>query len=420
MINNNIERIYLFLFSFFPISIIIGPSISLINILTILVIFLIFTARNIEKEIFANPAIIFLILLYFYLIFNSLIAVDFEMSAIRNFGFIRFILLFILFNYFFNLSDKANNIFSFWFLIIIIVAFDSFIEFYTGRNILGYGELYGERIVSFFKDEPVVGAYINAFIFMLIGYLFDKFIEKDLKFKLLLLFIIFILFFAVLITGERSNGIKAVLGLILFFILNKRLNFRFKILTLLGVITIFSFAVVNSSFLKNRYYNMFTYHLTDSEKFSSFLKNQHYFELYRSGIAIFKDYPFFGVGNKNYRVETCKTRAFPVKKKENEKYKCNTHPHQVYIEFLSEHGLIGTILILYIFIKLIFLNFKNIYNNRNSIQIGCFCFLATNFIPFIPSGSFFSDFSSTFFFINLSMLYAVSSKTNIFKKIDNF
>ena len=66
--------------------------ISLINILTILVIFLIFTARNIEKEIFANPALIFLILLYFYLIFNSLIAVDFEMSAIRNFGFIRFIL----------------------------------------------------------------------------------------------------------------------------------------------------------------------------------------------------------------------------------------------------------------------------------------------------------------------------------------
>ena len=105
---------------------------------------------------------------------------------------------------------------------------------------------------------------------------------------------------------------------------------------------------------------------------SEIRQNYLYFQLYSSGIEVFKSYPFFGVGNKNYRVETCKTRAFPVKKKENEKYKCNTHPHQVYIEFLSEHGLIGTILILYIFIKLIFLNFKNIYNNRNSIQIGCF------------------------------------------------
>jgi len=410
MINNNIERIYLFLFSFFPISIIIGPSISLINILTILVIFLIFTARNIEKEIFANPALIFLILLYFYLIFNSLIAVDFEMSAIRNFGFIRFILLFILFNYFFNLSDKANNIFSFWFLIIIIVAFDSFIEFYTGRNILGYGELYGERIVSFFKDEPVVGAYINAFIFMLIGYLFDKFIEKDLKFKLLLLFIIFILFFAVLITGERSNGIKAVLGLILFFILNKRLNFRFKILTLLGVITIFSFAVVNSSFLKNRYYNMFTYHLTDSEKFSSFLKNQHYFELYRSGIAIFKDYPFFGVGNKNYRVVSSKYENI------RDDYEYSTHPHQTYFEFLSEHGAVGTIILLSLIFSMMFKNIKIIILSRNSTQLGCLIYLITNFLPVLPSGSFFADFNSTFFWINLSIMYACNPQTNIFRK----
>ena len=46
--------------------------------------------------------------------------------------------------------------------------------------------------------------------------------------------------------------------------------------------------------------------------------------------------------------------------------------------------------------------------------------LRWNFIPIIPGGSFFSDFSSVFFFINLSFLYAVNSKTNIFKKVDNF
>ena len=53
---------------------------------------------------------------------------------------------------------------------------------------------------------------------------------------------------------------------------------------------------------------MFLYHFSDSEKLSSFVKNQHYFELYRSGIAIFKDYPFFGVGNKNYRVVQIPTK----------------------------------------------------------------------------------------------------------------
>ena len=412
MINNSIERTYIFLFSLIPISIVIGPSISLINVLTILVVFLVYTARNIEKEIFKNPVIIFFILLYIYLIFNSFIAVDFEMSAIRNFGFIRFILLFILVNYFFYASGKANNIFNFWFLIIIIVVFDSFKEFFSGTNIFGWGgsEPYANRIVSFFKDEPVVGAYINGFIFILTGYFFDKFIEKDLRFKFLLLLIILALFFAVLITGERSNGIKVVLGLTLFFILNKRLNLRFKILTLLSIITIFLFAIVNSNFLKNRYYNMFAYHLTDSKKFSSFLKNQHYFELYRSGIAIFKDYPFFGVGNKNYRAVSSRDENI------KDDYEYSTHPHQIYFEFLSEHGAVGTIILLSLIFSMIFKNLKIIILSRNSIQLGCFIYLIIIFLPVLPSGSFFADFNSTFFWLNLSIMYACNSKTNIFIK----
>ena len=372
MINNNIEKIYLFLFSLIPISVVIGSSASLANISFILIFFLIFTLKNIEKEIFNNSALIFLVFLYFYLIFNSFIAIDFEMGASRNFGFIRFILLFVVVNYFFNSSNKSNNIFVFWSLIVIIVALDSFIEFSFGVNILGYGEKYGDRIVSFFKDEPVVGAYINAFIFIIIGYFFDKFIEKDLKFKILLALIIFFLFSAVLITGERSNGIKTLLGLILFFILNKKLNFNFKILTFLSVITIFSYLLINSSFLKNRYYDSFIYHFTDSERLSSFLKNQHYFALYKSGIAIFKDYPFFGVGNKNYRVVINKKEYIEVK---------STHPHQIYFEFLSEHGAVGTIILLSIIFALMFKNLKIIILSRNSIQLGCFIYLIINFLP---------------------------------------
>ena len=409
MTNNNIEKIYIFLFSLIPLSIVFGSSISLINILIILIFFLIFTLKSIEKEIFKNSTIIFLIFIYFYLIFNSFIAVDFEMSAIRNFGFIRFILFFIVVNYLFNLSNKTNNIFNFWSLIIIIVAFDSFIEFFLGRNILGYGEVYGDRIVSFFKDEPIVGGYLNAFIFIIIGYFFDKFFEKDLRFKILLVFIIFLLFSAVLITGERSNGIKVTFGLILFFILNKRLNFNYKIFTLLSVITIFLFAILNSSYLKNRYYNMFVYHFTDSERLSIFLEKQHYSKLYKSGIAIFKDYPFFGVGNKNYRV---------VSRDENirDDYEWSTHPHQIYFEFLSEHGAVGTIILLSLIFIMMFKNLKIIILSRNSIQLGCLIYLIINFLPILPSGSFFGDFNSTLFWLNLSIMYACNFETNIFKK----
>ena len=52
--------------------------------------------------------------------------------------------------------------------------------------------------------------------------------------------------------------------------------------------------------------------------------------------------------------------------------------------------------------------------SKNYIQIGSFIYLLINFIPLLPSGSFFSDFNLTLFMINFSIMYAVNDKTNIF------
>ena len=134
MINNNIERIYLFLFSFIPISIVLGSTVSLINILIISIFFLVFTMRSIEREHYRNSTLIFLILIYFYLIFNSFIAIDFKMSVGRNFGFIRFIFLFLAINYFFLYSKKYDLVYKIWFITIFIILIDSFIEFFLFKN----------------------------------------------------------------------------------------------------------------------------------------------------------------------------------------------------------------------------------------------------------------------------------------------
>ena len=96
------------------------------------------------------------------------------------------------------------------------------------------------------------------------------------------------------------------------------------------------------------------------------------------------------------------------------KYKCTTHPHQVYIEFLAEHGALGTIIILSLFFLLIFQNLKKIIYSKNFIQIGAFIYLLSCFLPLLPSGSFFTDFNITLFFINLSFMYAINKSTNIF------
>ena len=166
--------------------------------------------------------------------------------------------------------------------------------------------------------------------------------------------------------------------------------------------------LLNSDYLKHRYFGQI-FSKIYAEKNLKYFEDSIYIKLYKSGFTVFKNYPLLGVGNKNYRIETCDKEKV---KKYN--YLCITHPHQIYLEFLSEHGLLGTIIILFLFFVLIFQFLKIIILSQNYLQIGAFCFLLCNFLPIIPSGAFFSDFNITLFVINLSIMYAVNRKTNVF------
>ena len=409
---------FLFLFSFIPASIIIGPAVSLINILLIdfSFIFLIFYKK--DFKFLSNKTVKLIIFLCLYLILNSIIAKDFSMSAHRNFGFIRLGVLFLAFNYFFYNKSFVNRVLIVWMITLSILSLDTYIESIFGKNILGYGETYGSRIVSFFKDEPIVGGYINGFYLIIIGCLF--YINKNTSNKYKYIILVFSVFFiiAIILTGERSNSIKAIFGFLLFYFFNDFFKLKEKIFSIFFLILIFIFLFNTSSFLKSRYIGQFfkplvfvfqpNNQILKNEVRGIKLKDNTYIRHYQSGFEVFKRYPIFGVGNKNYRVETCSN-------KKNFRYRCSTHPHQVYFEFLAEHGLAGSMVIFFVLFNLIFSKIKTILSSKNYLQLGCLIFLSTLFIPFLPSGAFFADYNLTIFWINLSIMYAVGKKTNVYR-----
>jgi O-antigen ligase len=415
--NNRILNSYFFiLFSLIPASIILGPAISLINILLINFSFICFLIYRKEYKFLSNKTIKLILIFYFYLIFNSIVSENFSIGALRNFGFIRFIILFCAFNYFFYHKDFFNNILMIWALTLFVLTIDTYIESFTGRNILGYGEEYGKRIVSFFKDEHIVGGYINAFYLIIIGYFFSLGLKSSTNYKYLIFVLSLFFLWAIILTGERSNAIKAIFGFIIFYSINNHFNIKEKLISILLVVLLIGSLINSSNFLKLRYKGQFLDPIYAMYK-SKIKKKEDkenigfgmYAKQYQSGYSVFKDYPIFGVGNKNYRLETC---AKIIK----QKYICNTHPHQIYFEFLAEHGLIGTIIILYILFNLIFGKLKIILQSKNYVQIGSFIFLFNLFIPLLPSGAFFTDYSLTVFWLVLSIMYSVNKKTNIFSK----
>ena len=411
MNQNLIKNIYFILFSLIPLSIIIGPTISLINILLIAFFYVFQIIINKDYEFIKKPIFKILIFLYIYLIFNSLISIDLSSGVFRNFGFLRFIFLFLALNYFFYKFNNSNKIFNIWLVIVAVLIIDSYIEFFLGKNSLGFEHNYGRRLVSFFKDEPIVGAFINGFIFILTGYLLQNFKNKNIKIKILIFITLTLFLICVLLTGERSNTIKIYFGFFIFFYLWKYFSFKFKIINSILFILLISFVFYKSDFLKLRYGGQLFLNLASEEKRNEFYQNNLYFSLYKSGIEVFKNYPIFGVGNKNYRIETCDVQKYEA----NKTYFCSTHPHQIYIEFLAEHGLLGTAVVLILLLYLMFKNLKIYLESENLLQLGCFIYLLMNFLPLLPSGSFFNDFNLTLFWLNFSLMYACNKKTNFFQ-----
>ena len=413
--NSKILNSYFFiLFSFIPVSIIIGPAISLFNILLIDISFIFFILFKKDFKFLSNKTVKLIILLCLYLIFNSIVAKDFSMSAYRNLGFIRFGIFFLAFNYFFYNKDFVNRVLIIWAITLFFLSLDTYIESISGTNILGYGKTYGARIVSFFKDEPIVGGYINGFYLIIIGFLF--YLNNKILNKYKYIILIFTIFFitAIILTGERSNSIKAILGFFLFYFLNDHFKFKEKILSVLLLVLVFIFLLNTSNFLKLRYGGQFFKPIISIFQSNNEISVEReanknlYIALYQSGFEVFKKYKIFGVGNKNYRLETCSNEKNP-------KYSCSTHPHQLYFEFLAEHGIVGALILIFILFSLILSKIKIILSSKNYLQLGCLTFLLTSFIPLLPSGAFFADYNLTIFWINLSIMYAVGNKTNVFR-----
>ena len=101
-------------------------------------------------------------------------------------------------------------------VIFFIVLIDVYIERFTGSNIIGLGKIeidgvpqpHGKRVLSFFRNEPIAGAYLCGFSFIILGYIFN-YLKSQKSLKIFGILIALLCLVGIMLTGERSNGLKA-------------------------------------------------------------------------------------------------------------------------------------------------------------------------------------------------------------------
>ena len=386
-----------------PIIYIVG-SLPVNFILIVSSIYIIFLSYS-KKIIFDKKEIYIFLIIMIFLIINSLSAEFKSYSLYKSMTYFRFILFLYFGIYFLNISSiQLKRFFSLTLLgTIIFVSFDSLVQFIYGIDLLGYKTditiIYG-RLSGPFGSEYIVGSYLFCFGFVGFACL-KQFFNIGLFLQIIYVSLLSIMIF---LTGERNAILCTILSIFILFLINKNLR-SVIILSALIIILSCNLILKNSEVLSKRYSFKALPSLVDTkinkEKLegkiinklvkpkSDFLSNKIkiinnsiWFSHYRAGIRIFKKNIFIGSGFKSFRHEC-------IKLKSDKKMSCASHPHNMYIELISDTGLVGFLSFACFVSYIIFIFFKNRLYKNDFESILFAVFLAFIF-PIKPHGSIFS------------------------------
>jgi len=421
--NSAKERLILYkipvlLFSLIPLFLITGPFLSDLSISLIGLLFLIYCLKKKDFSYFKNKYFYFFLIFWGYLMINT-INNNFNLDSLKiSFFYFRYGVFVIAIFALLNTDHKFIKYFFYCiFICFAVLIIDGFYQYFVGENILGFKTSDGTRVSSFFHKELILGSYISRLWPIFFGLSIFFFKEKN---KLFFLFIlIFILSEALIfLSGDRSAFFYINLSAIFVILLSKKL-FKLRLFTLLSSIL---FLTIISFINPTAWERIFTQTLNGMNLNKANKEQQVYIftvghqKIYISAYKMFLDNKILGVGVKNFR-NICHDSKYYI----NEEKVCNTHPHNTYLQILTETGIIGFLFLLtalFYFCKYIFkhlmLKFKGKYY-FSDFEICILSGVAIYLWPFIPTGNIFSNWLNIAMILNLPFL--IWSKKSIkFKK----
>lgn len=427
---SNTKNIIYLIISIFPIFLISGPFLSDLFCVILGFMLIVYLVRGKlllnfynEEKLYLN----FFLLFFIYINFNSIFSFDPKISLYSSFTFIR-ILLFIFALSFF-ISNDHRIYFGFYlifFIVITLLFFHSSIQYFFNYDIYLFKEISQQRISSFFGDELIMGSFVTRILPIALSCSF----LINLKNKYVLNISIIILSgFLVFMSNERLALFYYIGICTIYFFLTKKYFNYFIVILLLSLLVISQ--VKNNSI--DRIYKLTFSQMSQTSSIFSYRHTLHYLTAY----DMFLDKKILGHGLKSFRhlcseikyeksIQTkqkrdiAKLKEFNLEHKYITDYKngCNTHPHNIYLEYAAELGLTGLLFLIIQFFyvsKTFILKFAKIVfsNSKNHLDIAKSIILSgviLQLFPLVPSGSFFNNWMMIIFHLSIGFYLSTLKK----------
>jgi O-antigen ligase len=388
-----------------PALLISGPFLSDLGLSLVAILFLINSIKNNLKKYYDNYYFKFFLIFCLILILSSLLSDNVLISLKNSLFYFRFGIFSLCFWY---LLEKNKFLLKYLFISMLLcflsLIIDGYTQFLFGKNLLGYTLYNDDRVSSFFGSELILGSYLARFfpILFALFILLDQ--PKKNKLILFLMTIVFILSEGLIfISGERLALFFMNLSAVYIILMLK----EYKIYRLWTYIASLCLIILMMNFFPNskeRFIDQTIYDFTRNSDDKVYIFSKPHNDMYVSAYKIFLDNKFFGVGPRQFR-NTCDQYSVSI-------YSCETHPHNTYIELLSEAGMLAFLVVAGIFILICYLSikhfiFKLIRNKKGIMNDFEVCLLSAIIIslwPFSPSGSFFNNWMSIVYYFPVGLL----------------
>lgn len=395
MIFNSIKEKFIFynfpvfLFSLLPLFLITGPFLSDMSLSLISLLFLIYCLKKNNFSFFKKKYFYFFLIFWLYLIINSLIN-NFNLDSLKiSFFYFRYGVFVIALVSLLKVDAKFIKYFFYCiFLCFFILIVDGFYQYFIGENILGWKTSQSSRISSFFGDELILGSYLSRLWPIFFGLSIFFLNIKDKKFYLFCL--IFILSeVLIFLSGERTAFFLVNLSAIFVILFSDKL-LKLRMLILVSSLLLISIISVFNPTAKERIIDQTISQMNIKDNKINIFSRQHTHH-YSTAYKMFLDNKILGVGVKNFR-KFCKEDKYKVSD-----LSCSTHPHNTYIQILSETGIIGFFFIIFIFFLLILFVLKHLFLKFsgkyffNDFEICILSGIAIFLWPIVPTGSVFNN-----------------------------
>jgi len=461
--NFNGINIQTFFICLIPIALVTGPFLPDFLCVLVALYFLYNSIKFKEWSYLKHPWLIIFLLWCLYLILRSIFSKDPILSLESSLFYFRFGIFAMAVWYTLEKNPNLIRVFTYLFsTVFFVVIIDGYIQYFTGQNILGFTLFYNRtgdahRLSGFFNEQLILGSYLARLLPLLFALILLNFSHS--KFFIILSMLLLILTdVLVYISGERSAFFYLLLFSIMIVIFLSKWR-KLRIITIIISFIIITIITLTNEKVKNRMISQTIQQtnietlFNDNKKSISkeipeekikFLKNQtktraflsgeldpyeagiignkiiafswHHQRHYESALKMFKEYPIFGIGPKLFRLR-CNEEKFYIE------YGCSSHPHNFYIQLLSETGIIGFTPVFICFLLIIFFFFKKLFfkneiqqsskNKYNDFNICILIGVLISLWPLIPTGSIFNNWLGVIIFLPIGFLLFGLSKKQI-------